>query len=136
MNTERSKSPLQFFADLGELLARYATKREFAIGMVIVSFIWPIGTLIAGLLIASIYWRGQHAVSGDAGSPPSQPSKRVEERTEELLLGLALIGFGLFLLAKNYFGIETEILLPIAIVVGGVVIIWLAYARKGADHVQ
>jgi hypothetical protein len=60
----------------------------------------------------------------------------VEERTEELLSGLALIGFGLFLLAKNYFEIETEILLPIAIVVGGVVIIWLAYARKGADHVQ
>jgi hypothetical protein len=56
MSTEQSKSPLQFFAELGDLIARYAQNRDFAIGMVVISVIlWPIGALIASLLIAKIY---------------------------------------------------------------------------------
>ncbi|MCI2429180.1 PrgI family protein [Candidatus Acetothermia bacterium] len=137
MSQESSKSPLAFFAELGDLLAKYATKSDYAIAMVIAGLIlWPFGAVIAALLIASIYAQSQKAVSLEPGSPAtSQPTTLVknenaeqrEERQWLILGGLALIGFGIYLLIRDY--LKIDIPWPIILVVLGVFLIWLAYSH-------
>lgn len=135
MSASSSKSLLDFLAELGDLLAKYATKSDYAIAMVIIGLIfWPVGAVIAGLLIASIYARSQKAVSAEPGSPAtSQPTapvknestKQREEREWLILGGLALIGFGVYLLARDY--LKIDIPWPVILIVGGGFLIWLAY---------
>jgi F0F1-type ATP synthase assembly protein I len=121
MSTEQSKSPLQFFAELGDLIARYAANPGFAIGMVIVSWVfWPIGALIASLLIAKLYAQSQTA--------PSQPAQTLSApRSEDWLIagGLVLIGIGVYSLVRQYLPELPWAVLLIAI---GVLLIGLAYA--------
>jgi len=124
MSTEQSRSPLQFFAELGDLIARYAANPSFAIGMVIVSWVfWPIGALIASLLIAKLYAQSQTA--------PSQPAQTLSApRSEDWLIagGLVLIGIGVYSLVRQYLPELPWAVLLIAI---GVLLIGLAYARRG-----
>jgi hypothetical protein len=78
MSTEQSKSPLQFFAELGDLIARYAQNRDFAIGMVVISVIlWPIGALIASLLIAKIYAQSRLAPTQTPPTPTASTIRRL-----------------------------------------------------------
>jgi predicted branched-subunit amino acid permease len=115
---------LQFFAELGDLIARYAANPGFAIGMVIVSWVfWPIGALIASLLIAKLYAQSQTA--------PSQPAQTLSApRSEDWLIagGLVLIGIGVYSLVRQYLPELPWAVLLIAI---GVLLIGLAYARRG-----
>jgi hypothetical protein len=128
MNTERSKSPLQFFADLGELVARYAVNPHFALGMVLVSWVvWPIGALIASLLIAKLYTQSQMA------SQPSQPAPTLAPpRSEDWLIfgGLLLIGIGVYSLVRQYL---PELPWAVLLIAVGVLLIGFAYARRGGD---
>ncbi|MCS6937170.1 MAG: PrgI family protein [Candidatus Bipolaricaulota bacterium] len=137
MSASSSKSLLDFLAEMGDLLAKYATKSDYAIAMVVIGLIfWPVGAVIAGLLIASIYARSQRAVSTEPGSSelaqPTAPvktenSKKKEEREWLIVGGLVLIGWGAYLLAKDY--LKVDIPWAVILVVAGVFLIWLAYAR-------
>lgn len=95
MSQESSKSPLAFFAELGDLLAKYVTNPIYAVMMVIVGWvIWPIGALIASLLIANIYARTQRAIpaeSATSSAPSSESAPKPQEGDWLILLGLGLI---------------------------------------------
>lgn len=126
MNTDPPKSPLHFFAELGDLIARYAVNPNFAMGMVIVSWIfWPIGALIASLLIAKLYTQSQPA------SQPSQPVPTLAPpRSEDWLIfgGLLLIGIGVYSLVRQYL---PELPWAVLLIAVGVLLVGLAYARRG-----
>jgi uncharacterized membrane protein len=125
MSTEQSKSPLQFFAELGDLIARYAQNRDFAIGMVVISVIlWPIGALIASLLIAKIYFQSQTAPT--QMTPPSTTSCSTDFEAW-LILGVILIVGGVYFWVKEYLPELSRSVLLIAI---GVLLVGLAYARR------
>lgn len=130
MNPEQSRSPLQFLAELGDLIAKYAVNPEFAIGMVIVSWVfWPIGALIASLLIAKLYAQAQ-----TTSQPSSPPPTLASPRSEDWLIfsGLLLIGIGVYLLVRQYLPeLPWGAVLLIAV---GVLLISLAYARRGGDQ--
>ncbi len=126
MSTEQSKSPLQFFAELGDLIARYAANPGFAIGMVIVSWIvWPVGALIASLLIAKLYTQSQTAAQPNPPTPTLAPP-----RSEDWLIfgGLLLIGIGTYSLVRQYL---PELPWAVFLIAVGVLLIGLAYARRG-----
>lgn len=128
MSTEQSKSPVQFFAELGDLIAKYAVNPGFAIGMVIVSWVfWPIGALIASLLIAKLYVQSQTA------SQPSSPTPTLAPpRSEDWLIfgGLLLMGIGVHSLVRQYLpGLPWAV----SFIVVGVLLVGLAYARRGGD---
>ncbi|MCL6642350.1 MAG: hypothetical protein K6T71_03375 [Candidatus Bipolaricaulota bacterium] len=126
MNPEQSKSPLQFFAELGDLLARYAVNPGFAVGMVIVSWIfWPIGALIASLLIAKLYMQSQTAAQPNPPTPTLAPP-----RSEDWLIfgGLLLIGIGVYSLVRQYL---PELPWAVLLIAVGVLLVGLAYARRG-----
>lgn len=129
MSTEQSKSPLHFFAELGDLIAKYAVNPGFAIGMVIVSWIfWPIGALIASLLIAKLYVQAQTA------SQPSSPTLTLAPpRSEDWLIfgGLLLIGIGAYSLVRQYL---PELPWAVFLIAVGVLLIGLAYARRGGGQ--
>jgi hypothetical protein len=129
MSAEPSKSPLHFFAELGDLLMKYIGQPGYAIAMVIVGWvIWPVGALMASLLIASIY-RGAHAQSGTTGELGSTaPSgQRVDE--EWLVMGgLILIGIGVYWLARVYI---PQLPWALVIMVFGILLILLGFARRG-----
>ena len=129
MSTEQPKSPLQFFAELGDLIAKYAVNPGFAIGMVIVSWVfWPIGALIASLLIAKLYVQTQTA------SQPSQAAPTLAlPRSEDWLIfgGLLLIGIGVYSLVRQYL---PELPWAVLLIAVGVLLIGLAYARRGGDQ--
>ncbi len=126
MSAESSKSLLQFFAELGDLIARYAVNPSFAIGMVIVSWVfWPIGALIASLLIAKLYAQSQTA------SHPSQPALTLTlPRSEDWLIfsGLLLIGIGVYSLVRQYL---PELPWAVLLIAVGVLLVGFAYARRG-----
>jgi len=130
MSTEQSKSPLQFFAELGDLIARYAQNRDFAIGMVVISVIlWPIGALIASLLIAKIYFQSQTAptqMTPTQMTPPSTTSCSTDFEAW-LILGVILIVGGVYFWVKEYLPELSRSVLLIAI---GVLLVGLAYARR------
>ncbi len=129
MSTEQPKSPLQFFAELGDLIAKYAVNPSFAIGMVIVSWVfWPIGALIASLLIAKLYVQTQTA------SQPSQTAPTLAlPRSEDWLIfgGLLLIGIGVYSLVRQYL---PELPWAVLFIAVGVLLIGLAYARRGGGQ--
>jgi|GEM_PF-1655898 len=134
MSTEQSKSPLQFFAELGDLLARYAQNRDFAIGMVVLSVIlWPIGALIASLLIAKIYVQSQTAPTQTTPTQttPTSTASRSESFEDWLIMGVLLIGAGVYFWVKEYLPEPPWSVLLIAI---GVLLIGLAYARRGGGQ--
>lgn len=122
MNTERSQSPLHFFAELGDLIARYAVNPSFAVGMVIISWIlWPIGALIASLLIAKLYVQSQGAAQPN---PPA--STLAPPRSKDWLIfgGVLLIGVGVYELVRQYLPRLPWAVLLIAV---GVLLVGLAY---------
>ncbi len=122
MNPEQSRSLLHFFAELGDLIAKYAVIPGFAIGMVIASWIfWPIGALIASLIIAKLYVQAQTA------SQPSSPTPTLAPpRTEYWLIfgGVLLIGVGVYELVRQYLPKLPWAVLLIAV---GVLLVGLAY---------
>ncbi|MCS7198162.1 MAG: hypothetical protein NZ930_05745 [Candidatus Bipolaricaulota bacterium] len=126
VSTGRPKSPLHFFAELGDLIAKYAVNTGFAIGMVIVSWVfWPIGALIASLLIAKL------CVQAQTASQPSSPSLTLAPpRSEDWLIfgGLLLIGIGVYALVRQYLPEPPWAVFLIAV---GVLLIGVAYARRG-----
>lgn len=126
MNTEQPKSPVQFFAELGDLIARYAVNPNFAIGMVIVSWVfWPIGALIASLLIAKLY------TQAPTTSQPSQPAPTwTSPRSEDWLIfgGLLLIGIGVYSLVRQYL---PELPWAVLLIAVGVLLVGLAHAHRG-----
>ncbi len=131
MNTEQSKSPLQFFAELGDLLARYAQNRDFAIGMVVLSvIIWPIGALIASLLIAKIYAQSRIAPSQTTPTQttPTPTASRSEDFEDWLIFGVLLIGAGVYFLVKEYL---PEPPWSVLLIAAGALLVGLAYARRG-----
>lgn len=131
MSTEPSKSPLDFFAELGDLLAKYAINPTYAVAMVIVGWvIWPIGALMASLLIASLYVRAQRvAISAESGAPaPPASSITVRESDWLIIAGLVLVGLGLRQLLKYY---SLEVPWSVTLIVVGVLLIGLAFARRG-----
>lgn len=124
MSTEQSKSPVQFFAELGDLIARYAVNPSFAVGMVIISWIvWPIGALIASLLIAKLYTESQRA------SRPPTPTP-APQRSEDWLIfgGLLLIGIGVYSLVREY---VPQLPWSVFLIAVGLLLVGLAYARRG-----
>jgi len=129
MNPEQSKSPLQFFAELGDLLARYAVNPGFAIGMVIVSWIfWPIGALIASLLIAKLYTQSQTAAQPNPPTPTLAPP-----RSEDWLIfgGLLLIGIGAYSLMRQYL---PKLPWAVFLIAVGLLLIGFAYVRRGGGQ--
>nr|BAL59117.1 hypothetical protein HGMM_OP3C272 [Candidatus Acetothermum autotrophicum] len=129
MNTERSQSPLHFFAELGDLIARYAVNPSFAVGMVIISWIlWPIGALIASLLIAKLYVQSQGAAQPNPPAPTLAPP-----RSEDWLIfgGLLLIAIGAYSLVRQYL---PELPWSVFLIAVGVLLIGLAYTRRGGDQ--
>jgi uncharacterized paraquat-inducible protein A len=126
MSTEQPRSPLQFFAELGDLIARYAQNRDFAIGMVVISVIlWPIGALIASLLIAKIYVQSRLAPTQ---TPPTPTASRSEDFEDWLILGVFLIGVGVYFWVKDYL---PEPPWSVVLIVVGALLVGLAYARRG-----
>lgn len=126
MSTEQSQSPLQFFAELGDLIAKYAVNPGFAIGMVIVSWVfWPIGALIASLLIAKLYVQTQTSSQPSQAAPTLAPP-----RSEDWLIvgGLLLIGIGVYALVRQYL---PELPWAVLLIAVGVLLVGLAYARRG-----
>jgi hypothetical protein len=124
MGTEQSKSSLQFFAELGDLIARYAVNPGFAVGMVIVSWIfWPIGALIASLLIAKLYTQSQTA---SQQSPPALAPPRSEDWL--IFGGLLLIGIGVYSLVRQYL---PELPWAVFLIAVGLLLMGFAYARRG-----
>jgi hypothetical protein len=122
MNTEQQKSPLQFFAELGDLIAQYAVQPGFAAAMVIVSWIvWPIGALIASLFIARLYVGSKTPLSPPALNPP---------RSEDWLIfgGLLLIGIGAYSLVREY---VPQLPWSVFLIAVGLLLVSLAYARRG-----
>jgi hypothetical protein len=133
MSPESSKSPLDFFAELGNLLARYAANPTYAVMMVIIGWvIWPIGALIASLLIASVYARAQKAAEPGT-QPASENSPKLQESDWLILIGLGLIALGLHQWLRHYMDIPW----PLVLIALGVLTILLAFARRaggGAAH--
>lgn len=129
MSPGNSKSLLHFFAELGDLITRYAANPSFAVGMVAVSWIfWPIGALIASLLIAKLYTQSQTA------SQPSPPTPTLAPpRSEDWLIfgGIVLIGIGVYSLVKQYL---PELHWAVLLIAVGVLLIGLAYGRRGGDQ--
>lgn len=126
MSTEQSKSLLHFFAELGDLIAKYAVNPSFAVGMVIVSWIlWPIGALIASLLIAKLYTQSQTASQQSPPAPTLAPP-----RSEDWLIfgGVLLIGIGIYSLVREYL---PELPWAVLLIAVGVLFVGLAYARRG-----
>lgn len=131
MSTEQSKSPLEFCAELGDLIAKYASNSTYAIVMVVVGLvIWPIGALIASLLIANIYARGQRATEPTTASPSvslPKPSEKISENDWLILLGLGLIAWGIYQWLDHYIDIPRSV----ALIGLGVLIVLFAFARRG-----
>lgn len=129
MNAEQSRSPLQFFAKLGDLIAQYAVQPGFAVAMVIVSWIfWPIGALIASLLIAKLYVQSQAAPA-----EAKQPTPTLNPpRSEDWLIfgGLLLIGIGVYALVREYL---PQLPWSVFLVAIGLLLVGLAYARRGGE---
>ncbi len=126
MSTEQSNSLLHFFAELGDLIARYAANSGYAVAMVIIGWVvWPIGALIASLLIAKLYTQSQTAFQ------PSQPAPTLTPpRSEDWLIlgGLLLIGIGVYSLVREYL---PELPWAVLLIAVGVLLVGLAYARRG-----
>lgn len=129
MNAEPSKSPLRFFAELGYLLAQYAAQPGYAIAMVIVAWIiWPVGALIASLLIASFYLRTHQQTGSAVESGPQAPTGRRAEEDWLVLAGLVLIGIGVFWLAREYIA---QLPWALVIIAFGLLLVLLGFARRG-----
>ncbi len=135
MSAKQSKSLLHFFAELGDLLAKYATESNYALMMAVISLVlWPVGAVIASLLIASLYVRareGSPSTTPSATSTPSRPKEEWRESDWMILVGLVLIGWGLFQLLKQY----VEIPGSVALIGLGVIIVLMAFAtrRRGGE---
>ncbi|OGF52883.1 MAG: hypothetical protein A2Z21_04300 [Candidatus Fraserbacteria bacterium RBG_16_55_9] len=129
------QSMLRFFAELGDLLARYATQPGYAVAMVIVGWIiWPIGALIASLLIASLYKRtaepaGSAPLSGSTtGAPLGLPG----ERPWLILAGVLLMIMGIFWLVRE---LIPHISFAFVIIALGLLLIVFGLARReGGSH--
>jgi uncharacterized paraquat-inducible protein A len=68
--------------------------------MVVISVIlWPIGALIASLLIAKIYAQSRLAPTQ---TPPTPTASRSEDFEDWLILGVFLIGVGVYFWVKDY----------------------------------
>lgn len=129
MSTEPSKSPLRFFAELGDLLAKYIVQPGYAIAMVIVGWIiWPVGALIASLLIARLYQRAHQQPGATVEPGPTAPSARRVEEEWLVLGGLILIGIGVYWLAWVYI---PQLPWALVIMAFGLLLISLGFARRG-----
>src|SRR5574337_1247529 len=127
MSTEPSKSPLHFFAELGDLLARYITQPGYAIALAIVSWvIWPVGALIASLLIASLHQHA-HQPPGSMAEPSlTAPAGRHTDEDWLVLGGIILIGIGVYWLAWVYI---PQLPWALVIMAFGLLLILLGLAR-------
>lgn len=126
-------SALKFFAELGDLLVKYAIQPGYAIPMVIVAWIlWPLGALMASLLIASLYHRATQT-SGSAtlsGSTAQEaPAGAFLERGWVMLAGLALIAIGLLWLLRELF--SPHLSFAFVLIALGVFLIFFNLARPG-----
>jgi hypothetical protein len=104
-NNKGWMSALKFFAELGDLLVRYAAQPAYAIAMIIVGWVlWPIGALIASLLIASLYYHATQPLAPSTPSTtPEAPPVRPAERGWVSLAGLVLMGVGMIWLMREMF---------------------------------
>jgi hypothetical protein len=119
------KSPLHLFAELGDLLAKYAAHPSYAIAMVIVAWIIaPIGALVASLLIAAAYLRAH-----ETREPGAAPAAETPDRGDWLMLiGLVFIAGGAYWLVRDYIPRFTWEITTIAL---GLLLVLLGLARRG-----
>ena len=129
MSTEPSKSPLHFFAELGDLLMKYIGQPGYAIAMVIIGWvIWPVGALMASLLIASIYRRAHPQLGATVEPGQTAPSRQRVDEEWLVLGGLVLIGIGVYWLAWVYI---PQLPWALVIMAFGLLLILLGFARRG-----
>lgn len=124
------QSVLKFFAELGDLIAKYAAQPGYAIAMVVIGWIiWPIGALIASLLIARLYF---HATQPASAGAPSGSAARAPSESSELhwpvLAGLLLIVVGIFWLARE---LIPHISFAFVLIALGLFLILFGFTRRG-----
>lgn len=132
-NDDVWQSALKFFAELGDLLVKYAVQPGYAIAMVIVGWvIWPIGALLASLLIASLYYRSTKPFAPLSGSTTSTSPEIQGEQRWLILAGLLLIAVGIFWLVRE---LIPHISFAFVIIALGLLLIVFGFARReGGSH--
>jgi len=130
-NRDATKHAVRFFAELGDLLARYAVQPGYALAMVIVGWIlWPIGALIASLLIAHLYHRATQPANLTAtpGSTKEAPLSAPAEQSWLVLVGFLLIAAGLFWLMHQFI---PQVSFALVLMVIGLFVVLFGIAGRG-----